>query len=102
MTPSTGLKVDGMGDRRVVGHAAIHQHALRPAHGGQHGRDRRAGHHGIGDWAGGQAELLAGDDVDGDDVQRYRQLLEVLALEMRAECETCHAATPANGRAFVC
>lgn len=25
-----------------------------------------------------------------------------MALEMRAECERCHAATPANARAFVC
>jgi len=25
-----------------------------------------------------------------------------MALEMRVECEKCHAATPANGRAFVC
>jgi hypothetical protein len=25
-----------------------------------------------------------------------------MALEMRAECEKCHAATPANGRAFIC
>ncbi|MBA2685912.1 MAG: DUF1272 domain-containing protein [Gemmatimonadaceae bacterium] len=25
-----------------------------------------------------------------------------MALEMRGECEKCHAATAANGRAFVC
>ncbi|MBK5186907.1 MAG: DUF1272 domain-containing protein [Gemmatimonadaceae bacterium] len=25
-----------------------------------------------------------------------------MALEMREECERCHAATPAKGRAFIC
>jgi hypothetical protein len=25
-----------------------------------------------------------------------------MALEMRAECEKCHAATPATGGAFIC
>ena len=40
-------ELDRVGDRRVVGHAAVHQRAVLPAHRRQNGGDRGAGHDGL-------------------------------------------------------
>ena len=75
-------QLDGVGDRRVVGHASVHQLPVPPLHGRQHARDRRARHDGLHKWALGEQQLLAGHDVDRHHVQGNRQLLEVVVLNV--------------------
>ena len=77
-----GAELDGMGDRRVVRDATVHQLTVLPPDRREHGGDGGAGDHRIEERAGGEQQLLAGDHVDGDDVQRDRQVLELLGFEV--------------------
>ena len=53
-----------------------------PRHGRQHGGDGGAGDHRLEERAGGEQQLFAGDHVNRDDVQRDRQVLEQLGVEV--------------------
>jgi hypothetical protein len=86
-----GTQLDGVRDRRVVRHAAVHQLAPLPADRRQHRRYRGACHDGVDRRAAGQPQLLAGDDVNGDHVQLERHLLEPLVLDVASD-EPSHPA----------
>ena len=88
-----GAELDGMGDRRVVRDAAVHQLPVLPRDGREHGGDGGAGDDRIEERAGGEQQLLAGDHVDGDDVQRDRQVLELLG----ARCSATSRRSPESG-----
>ena len=75
-------ELDGMGDRRVVGDTAVHQHAVTPWDGLQDARDGAARQDSIEHRSVREPQLLAADDVDGDDMQRDRQLVEPVALDV--------------------
>jgi hypothetical protein len=68
-------------DQRVVADAPVHQLALPPRDGRQDCGDGRACHDGVDDRAA-REQLLAGDDVDRDDVERNREFLEPYMLEV--------------------
>jgi len=75
-------ELDGVGDRRVVRDAAVHQLAVLPRDRRQHGGDGGAGNHRVDERAGGEQQLFSGDHVDRDDVQRDRQVLELRGVEV--------------------
>ena len=87
-----GAERDRVRDRRVVRHAAVHQRAVPPRHRRQDAGHAALAEHGLEDRPGREPELLAGEDVDGDDVQRDRQVLEArgldVALDQRAAGRT--------------
>ena len=80
-----GAELDRVGDGSVVGDAAVHERAVFPAYGRDDAGDRGAGQNGIDDRAVGEAKLLAADDIDGDDVQRDREVLEVCVLDVAGD-----------------
>jgi hypothetical protein len=61
----------------VVSDASVHELAVLPADGREHGGDGGAGDHRLKERAGGEQQLLAGDHVNGDDVQWDRHVLEL-------------------------
>jgi len=73
---------DGLGDRGVVGDAAVDQLAAAPPHRGQHPGNGRAGQHRLDDRSGREQDFFAGQDVDGDHVQRDRELLEARGADV--------------------
>ena len=78
-------ELDGVGDRGVVGDAAVHQRAVLPAHGRHDAGDRSARQDGIDDRTVGEAKFLTADDVHGDDVQRDRHLFERIVLDVACD-----------------
>jgi hypothetical protein len=71
-----------MRDRRVLGDAAVHQLALSPRDGRQDPGDGGACHDGVDDGAAREEGLVPGDDVNSNDVQQNRELLEASSLEV--------------------
>jgi hypothetical protein len=75
-------ELDRVGDRRVVGHAAVHEGAAFPRDGLEHTRDGSAGEDRTEYPAARKTKLLAGHHVHRDDVQRDPHLLELLAFDV--------------------
>jgi len=71
-----------VGDRRVVGNAAVHEGAALPRDGLEHTRDRGAGEDRIEYPAARKTKLPAGNHVHRDDVQRDRHLLKRLTFDV--------------------
>jgi hypothetical protein len=74
-----------MGERRVVGDAAVDQLTAGPVDRGQDARDRRAGHHRVDQRAIGQPHLLAAQHVGGDHVERDERVLQALGGRVPAD-----------------
>jgi hypothetical protein len=80
-----GAELERVGDRRVVGDPAVHEDAVGPWHRRQHAGKGGAAEDRLDDRPAREAQLLAGDDVDGDDVERDRHVLELAALDVALE-----------------
>lgn len=79
---AAGAELDRVRDRRVVRDAAVHEEPVAPGDGGQDAGDRGAREDRVLEVAGGEPQLLAGEDVDRDDVERDRQILQPFAVDV--------------------
>ena len=77
-----GAECDGVRDRGVVGDPAVGEQLAAPADGRQHPGDGRGGEHRVDRGAVGQAHLILGQQVEGDQVQRNARLLQPLELHV--------------------
>jgi hypothetical protein len=77
-----GAQLDGMGDRHVVSHPAVHERAAIPRDGREDAGNGAAGQHGIEHRPVREKEFLAAGHVHGDDVQRDRHLPELFAVDV--------------------
>jgi hypothetical protein len=71
-----GAELDRMGERGVVGHAAVHQAPALELDRREDSGDGGAGHHRVDSGTTGQAQLLTAEHVSGDHVQRRAHLLQ--------------------------
>ena len=75
-------ELERVADRRVVGDAAVDQLCVLPLHGGEHAGNGSTGQYRVERRPLGEAALAAAKEIDGDDVEGDRRLLEPVELEL--------------------